>query len=402
MAASNYEVARDCIDGTCATGEEACAPVCAQLNSTFGTADAGPCPAASDTDGGPPPAIACMALPDAGACPTNFGVVVQDFQALNCAQGVDVYEIISGPTTAPMNQCCYTVHQQLCSAGGRPYLVDGQVRTAKAEPGTGWGEGDAPCLAGLASPERAELAKAWTEAALAEHASVASFARFSLDLLAVGAPADLVEGAHGAAIDEVRHAKLCFALAAAYAGEEMAPGAFPVAEPAGSGGATTLLSVAMRTATEGCVDETIAAVLAADRALRSTDRVVRAVLERIAEDEARHAELAWRTVAWAVREGGGAVLAAVEDVAVRVAHTRSLECEPSSNTASSEVQAQHGCASARDAALSVRATIADVILPATMALRRAFLSGGDKEPLAWPPVRGPRPRPDCVRVRPIR
>jgi hypothetical protein len=31
---------------------------------------------------------------------------------------------------------------------------------------------------------------------------------------------------------------------------------------------------------------------------------VRAVLERIAEDEARHAELAWQFIAWALRQGG--------------------------------------------------------------------------------------------------
>ena len=37
------------------------------------------------------------------------------------------------------------------------------------------------------------------------------------------------------------------------------------------------------------------------------DEETRRVLARIAEDEARHAELAWRTVSWALRVGGPAV-----------------------------------------------------------------------------------------------
>ena len=40
--------------------------------------------------------------------------------------------------------------------------------------------------------QRALLAEAWTTDALHEHASIASSARFSLELMAAGAPADLV------------------------------------------------------------------------------------------------------------------------------------------------------------------------------------------------------------------
>jgi hypothetical protein len=41
---------------------------------------------------------------------------------------------------------------------------------------------------------------------------------------------------------------------------------------------------------------------------------VREVLTIIAADEARHAELAWRTIAWALRTGGAAVSVAVNEV----------------------------------------------------------------------------------------
>lgn len=77
-------------------------------------------------------------------------------------------------------------------AEGRPFRVAGHARVADA------------------------VVKAWTTAARAEHASVASFARFTLQLLHLGAPADLVADAQQAGLDEVRHARLCFGVAVAW------------------------------------------------------------------------------------------------------------------------------------------------------------------------------------------
>src|SRR6202042_477762 len=121
-------------------------------------------------------------------------------------------------------------------------------------------------------------------------------------LLAAGAPADLVALAHSAALDEIQHARLCFALASAYAGEEIAPGPFPLGSEVRVG--ADLKSLAASTFAEGCVGETVAAVVASAQLAQATDPAVRAALAEIAADEARHAELAWRTVAWAVQTGG--------------------------------------------------------------------------------------------------
>lgn len=210
-------------------------------------------------------------------------------------------------------QCCYEVTYEACGAAGRPFLVEGRARVASRARGrSSWMESalPAPDLAGLSPDERALLAAAWTRDGLLEHASIASFGRFALELLAVGAPADLVARAHEAALDEVRHARLAFALASAYAGEPLGPGVFPFA-----GGnlavSADLADVAARAVREGCIGETLASLVAAEQAARATDPAVREALAAIAEDEARHAELAWRAVAWALRSGDAAVARAV-------------------------------------------------------------------------------------------
>ncbi len=80
----------------------------------------------------------------------------------------------------------------------------------------------------------------------------------------------------------------------------------------------SLARLAVSTLKEGCIGETVAAVIAAEQLARATDPAVRAALAGIAADEARHAELAWRTVAWAMDTGGPAVREAV-DAALRAA-----------------------------------------------------------------------------------
>jgi hypothetical protein len=312
-----------------------------------------------------------VASADGGGCPVDPAVVLADFLALNCPYGWEPYQIASGPTGGSADsQCCYLVVNHLCTGGGRPYLVGDRARIAATHQGTGshgWAAGEGPspdALALLTAGERAALAAAWTADAVMEHASVASFARFSLALLAAGAPADLVELAHRAALDEVRHARLCFALAAAYAGDAIAPGPFPLGAEVhvGSG----LAALATSTVKEGCVGETVAAILAAEQLARATDPAVRAALARIAADEARHAELAWRTVAWAVHAGGSDVRAAVEQTLLEAFAERGAT--PAVESAGSRAMEAHGRLDAATAARVVASAMADVVGPAARAL----------------------------------
>jgi hypothetical protein len=266
-------------------------------------------------------------------------------------------------------QCCYEATVQYCA--GRAFIRNNRALTSAAIPGDGaWIRGSAPRTADVAPGARAILAEAWTSDALLEHASVASFARVSLELLAAGAPAELLALTHAAALDEVKHARACFGLATAYGGRPIGPSPFPF------GGsvevASDLAVIAARTVEEGCVGETLAAVLAAEQLEAATDPAVREALAMIAADEARHAELAWRIVAWAVEAGGERVRAAVEgvfDMALRdigaVAETARRAGKESDLEAHLRA---HGRLNQKDISAARGRALADVVLPGSRAL----------------------------------
>jgi hypothetical protein len=330
-----------------------------------GAGSAGPAPGTGGA-GGSAAVQDCFAwTADQGPCPTGEHGVLYEFTCCGCPTGWEPKTIVSGPMPKTGDQCCYMVDLQLCSVGGRPYLVDERARVAPAERGArGWSGPGAVTRGGLTADERAALAEAWTRDALAEHASVASFARFSLALLGVGAPADLVERAHRAALDEIRHAELCFALASAYAGEELAPGPFPLGDDMRVG--ATLLEIAVSAVHEGCVGETVAAVVAAEQLARATDPAVRAALAEIVADEARHAELAWATVTWAARAGGAEVRAAIARALFdALAGGRGA---PSPGAAAPGALEAHGRLDAATVARVAAGAMTDVVGPAARAL----------------------------------
>ncbi len=312
-----------------------------------------------------PLVTSCFDLPvNTTACPTDQTDALTDFLALGCPTGWEPLKVLSGPMTNEMNQCCYSTELRLCTAAGRPYVQgDMALRSPPMRSsGGGWAEGPRPEIDPLSAEERAWLAHAWLDDALMEHASVASFSRFSLALLALGAPADLVERAHRAALDEVAHAQLAFALASRYAGTDVAPGRFPVGDRIDV--PSTLADLAASTVREGAIGETIAAALANEAASRATDPAVRDALERIARDEAEHACLAWETITWAIRTGGSDVREAVR-IAFEDGLTLGVEAPPGAPTRATEA---HGRLTRADATAIISATIDEVIRPAAAAL----------------------------------
>lgn len=214
---------------------------------------------------------------DGAGCPTNV-------QRYAIAELNSTYAP-PGELTASADPgiCCYHVVPHC--PGGRPFLVGGQARVAELR----------GAERSAASGPRRALAEAWQADALTEHASVAAFARLSLQLLALGAPAALVQDAQLASLDELRHAEFCFGRAARHAGRSLSAGPLPMA---GALDDLSLEALIESNLLEGCIAETLAALRLTQLAQRVADAELRAELLAIGEDEARHAELAFRILAW--------------------------------------------------------------------------------------------------------
>jgi hypothetical protein len=131
-----------------------------------------------------------------------------------------------------------------------------------------------------------------------------------MHLMSVGAPPAMIIESQRAALDEVEHARACFALARRYGGRSLGPAPLPLD---GAMPPMTLVDIAALTAEEGCVGETLGVLLAEEQLARTTDPLVRSLLvsANIVADERRHAELAWAFVSWAIARGGEPVRRAV-------------------------------------------------------------------------------------------
>lgn len=134
-------------------------------------------------------------------------------------------------------------------------------------------------------------ARLFCEMAFLEAASVPAFERLAAALRRHGAPTTLQARALAAADDERRHAAQATELAAAYGGVPVRPEVDATALP-------DLRELALENAVEGCVGETWAALLARHQSRCAEDPAVRTTLAAIAEDETRHAELAWAIDEW--------------------------------------------------------------------------------------------------------
>ena len=204
---------------------------------------------------------------------------------------------------------CNTNHTSGAGAGADP---DSQPQLPpQPQPGLQLASSWNAALSPTAVPctVHAAVVRKWLDAAAAEHASVASFARHSLQLMSVGAPAWLVQGAHAAAADEIKHAQLCYGLASKYSNKTVSPGPLDVGGTilgrvsgasgngaglrAGGGmlspAAAAAVEVIESVVAEGCIGETMAAARAAITAHAAVDAVVAKVLTIIAADEMRHA-----------------------------------------------------------------------------------------------------------------
>ena len=117
--------------------------------------------------------------------------------------------------------CCYDTLAQptgeVCMppdvVEGRPLMCDGVAQVATIEIGNTWIEGPSSESMGLNMEQRQILGYIWLRTAqLEQHASVASFHQFGLDLMRFGASPDLLMRTSKAAMDEISHAKAAFSI----------------------------------------------------------------------------------------------------------------------------------------------------------------------------------------------
>ena len=223
---------------------------------------------------------------------------------------------------------------------GRALRIAHRAVRADAIDAEGWRADLSPVETASLPPEvHRALARLWAESARGEHASVPAFSRLSLSLVALGAPAWLVEAAHRAALDEIEHARLAFSLASLYAGEPVGPGPLLELQTAPAVTATSLAELSAESLLDGCLLEGVAAEVVRRALIRARDPRARAALAVISRDEASHAALAWDVVDWCCERGGEPV---------RRALTAALRKAPASVTPPSvpdglaEVLADHG------------------------------------------------------------
>lgn len=191
---------------------------------------------------------------------------------------------------------------------GRPYVdSDGRHVQARAVPksSAAW-SADATRDRSWIVEKDEVLGQKWLDRAVGEHASVPAFAAFTIALMSNNAPSELVQDALSAAQDEVRHAKTSFEVASRLLGKTMEPGPLP---PSSLSFGKDMKALAVAAAKEGCVDETLSALVAGlevdyqidlnTNISEDTKSFLKAKIRTIALEETKHSGLAWRTVRWA-------------------------------------------------------------------------------------------------------
>jgi hypothetical protein len=194
---------------------------------------------------------------------------------------------------------------------GRPLREEDGIWTAREAVSSEWLPKGVFRVDGMTDDDSQQCSKYWTNVALAEHASVATFAKLSMDLLAAGAPPELINRAHRAALDEVGHARLAFGLASAYAGYPIGPGATALPRSLRSSMAPNLTHLALECLVDGCLGEGLASAILLEAAKNTRNAVLSNVLHRMGVDEARHAELAWAIIEWCVEYSNEALVPAL-------------------------------------------------------------------------------------------
>ena len=195
--------------------------------------------------------------------------------------------MVCGPVESITDECCYvlTDFEYMEWAEGRPFTVDGHARLAECGSPNGWAQAidwNPPALAPA-------LHEQWSPTGPRPHSSSTPLwhlSRFSMQLMAIGAPAGLIAEATRAQSDGIRHARIALGIASTLSGEELGLASLPI--DGALAGASDVRSILVDTIHEACVNETVSAAQCQAAGEASNDPFIKEALLTIAEDEQRH------------------------------------------------------------------------------------------------------------------
>lgn len=215
-------------------------------------------------------------------------------------------------------------------------------------------------IAALAPARRRAIARHWLARAHGELSTAAVFTRVTQALLELGAePPVLALAARGVG-DEVRHARLCHALAQLYAGSALE---FPTADGAEDvqfGDAPPRVNRVLLAVYHSCLNEGIATAYLQENLRRTCAPAARGVIRSLLRDDIEHARIGWAHLASArVTSDDRRHVAAALPTLLRIVSDAWLGPDVESDTDAPE----HGCLPRSGRSVLVRAAIEDVILP---------------------------------------
>lgn len=188
---------------------------------------------------------------------------------------------------------------------GRPLRIQGEtvITQVNLEGVSNWAQGPRPNCADLDEATRAALEILWLQDARGEHASIPAFSRISWELAAIGAPSELLERAHKAALEEINHARICFALAEGYGGRPYFVQPIPKMLQGGLDLANDPIKViTTETIFDGCLMEGFFANVASMAATQCEEPAVLAALKQIAYEEKSHSAFSWALLEWLLEQ----------------------------------------------------------------------------------------------------
>jgi|GEM_PF-1641832 len=220
--------------------------------------------------------------------------------------GMSIYRIVAQSMIAVAAHLGILGYLGILLAGmgwGRPLRVAGKILKPSLRIGDEWAQGERPDAVDIDEPTRRALEALWLHDAKKEYASVPAFSRLGWQLAALAAPPELLRDVHIAALQEIEHARKCFALAAGFGGQPQTVLPMPAMldDACGLRG-NALLKIAAESLSDGCLLEGFNADVAYRSSLICRDPVSLKVIKQIAREERSHAELSWRVVAFCYQQ----------------------------------------------------------------------------------------------------